>query len=230
MAKEGGQMWRWCAQWLCDLEVLPTNHKVMTTDATFQDLAYTLRDGVLLCQVAISLDEASLNSRTVNFRPQMAQFLCLQNIKLFLVACKNTFDLKGSDLFEAPMLYDFTDFAKVLQTLSALSQSPKVRAAKPHISSWSSIQKDLDDEDMEEKEEVIYKQLEAEADEDTYQEFYLRHRTVGGAGGVRLGTNGLGGGCSESGTMTRGHYGYVWGNNQDELDGEGARLAGTQSR
>ena len=43
--------WQSCAKWLCALDILPSNHKVMMPDATLRDLAYTLRDGVLLCNI-----------------------------------------------------------------------------------------------------------------------------------------------------------------------------------
>ena len=87
-AVETQEMWRFCANWLLQWEVIPKNHRVMTSDATFQDLAYTLRDGVLLCHIASTIDENSISPRSINHRPQMAQFLCLQNIRLFLTACK----------------------------------------------------------------------------------------------------------------------------------------------
>ena len=85
---ETKETWRSCANWLLPLEVIPKNHRVMTPDATFQDLAYTLRDGVILCHIASTIDESSINPRAINHRPQMAQFLCLQNIRHFLTACK----------------------------------------------------------------------------------------------------------------------------------------------
>ena len=53
MAKqvEEEHTWQSCAKWLCALDILPSNHKVMMPDATLRDLAYTLRDGVLLCNI-----------------------------------------------------------------------------------------------------------------------------------------------------------------------------------
>lgn len=175
-------MWQSCAKWLCALDVLPVNHKVMMPDATFQDLAYTLRDGVVLCHIASTLDETSIPSRLVNYRPQMAQVLCLKNIRLFLSACKKSFGLKDPDLFEPTMLYNFEDFAKVLSSLSELSKCPKVRSARPDIEPWPTASRAL----PEQEEEVIYKRLESQADEETYEEFYYNHH--GGS-----------------------NYGYVWG-------------------
>ncbi len=146
------ELWKQCAGWLCRLEVLPANHRITWPDATIQDLAYALRDGVLLCHVAAAIDAAAVDMKVVNQRPQMAQFLCLKNIRLkkpyllcllfydsqqkcpsfvsrhFLQACVVHFGLKETDLFQPSMLYDYTDFARVLHTLSKLSNSPKAKA------------------------------------------------------------------------------------------------------
>ena len=58
-------MWQRCADWLIRLSVLPANHVVVGSSGTLQDLAYTLRDGVVLCHVALALD------------PQVSQILTL---------------------------------------------------------------------------------------------------------------------------------------------------------
>ena len=50
------QLWQRCADWLIRLSVLPSNHVVVGSSGTLQDLAYTLRDGVVLCHVALALD------------------------------------------------------------------------------------------------------------------------------------------------------------------------------
>lgn len=69
-------------------------------DASINDFAYALRDGVLLCHVVHTIDQEALDIRLVNQRPQMAQFLCLKNIRIFLSACSLFFGIKDSDLFE----------------------------------------------------------------------------------------------------------------------------------
>lgn len=181
MCQDEGQAWRLCAKWLCQMELLPPNHRVMMPDAEIQDLAYTLRDGVILCHVALAIDELSLDAKAINHRPQMAQFLCLKNIRIFLTAASRAFDLKDADLFEPSMLYDFTGFAQVLRTLSVLSNNAKVRAAKPFVEPWSHREpletketvkrSSLTDDPTEE----LYKNLECEADEATYEEFYYKH-------------------------------------------------------
>ena len=126
-------LWKQCASWLCRLKVLPSSHRITWPDATCQHLAYTLRDGVVLCFVASALHPSSIEMKSVNLRPQMAQFLCLKNIKAFLKSCDKFFDLKDVDLFDPSMLYGCTDFGRVLNTLSKLSNCPKVKAARPDL-------------------------------------------------------------------------------------------------
>ncbi|KAK1885836.1 Proto-oncovav [Dissostichus eleginoides] len=103
------EMWRQCAMWLIECRVLPENHRV-----TWEG-AQALRDGVLLCQLLNNLMPQAVNLREINLRPQMSQFLCLKNIRMFLGVCQEKFDLKKSELFEAFDLFDVRDFAKRLQ-------------------------------------------------------------------------------------------------------------------
>ena len=63
----------------------------------------------------------------------MAQFLCLKNIRTFLSTCTSVFELKETDLFQASMLYDYTDFARVLHTLSRLSNCGKAKQSWPEL-------------------------------------------------------------------------------------------------
>ena len=93
-------LWKSCADWLCRLEVLPDNHRVLRSDASIHDLAYALRDGVLLCHVASTICPDAIDQRNVNQRPQLAQFLCLKNIRAFLAACRDGFHLAETDLFQ----------------------------------------------------------------------------------------------------------------------------------
>uniref|UniRef100_A0A9J7Y6Y9 Vav guanine nucleotide exchange factor 1 n=1 Tax=Cyprinus carpio carpio TaxID=630221 RepID=A0A9J7Y6Y9_CYPCA len=51
-------------------------------------------------------------------------FLCLKNIRTFLCACQEKFGMRKNELFEAFELFDVRDFAKVIDTLSILSQTP----------------------------------------------------------------------------------------------------------
>ncbi|CAD7683230.1 guanine nucleotide exchange factor VAV3 isoform 1-T1 [Lycaon pictus] len=116
--------WKQCAQWLIHCKVLPANHRVTWDSAQVFDLAQTLRDGVLLCQLLNNLRAHAINLKEINLRPQMSQFLCLKNIRTFLTACCETFGMRKSELFEAFDLFDVRDFGKVIETLSRLSRTP----------------------------------------------------------------------------------------------------------
>ncbi|XP_054835996.1 guanine nucleotide exchange factor VAV3 isoform X1 [Eublepharis macularius] len=115
--------WKQCAHWLIQCRVLPVNHRVTWDTAQVFDLAQTLRDGVLLCQLLNNLRPLAINLKEINLRPQMSQFLCLKNIRTFLTACYETFGMKKSELFEAFDLFDVRDFGKVIETLSKLSRT-----------------------------------------------------------------------------------------------------------
>uniref|UniRef100_A0A3Q1JGX0 Vav 3 guanine nucleotide exchange factor b n=1 Tax=Anabas testudineus TaxID=64144 RepID=A0A3Q1JGX0_ANATE len=107
------EYWRQCAMWLISCNVLPANHRVTADAAQVFDLAQTLRDGVLLCQLLNNLRPHTINLKEINLRPQMSQFLCLKNIRTFLISCSEVFGMKKSDLFEAFDLFDVRDFGKV---------------------------------------------------------------------------------------------------------------------
>ncbi|XP_034948388.1 protein vav [Chelonus insularis] len=119
--------WQECASWLTRCGALRADHKANWSTATAFDLAYTLRDGVLLCNLLNLIDPLCIDIKDVSQKPQMAQFLCLRNIKLFLTVCSSNFGLPDSDLFEPSVLFDLSNFHQVLCTLSALSHSPKFR-------------------------------------------------------------------------------------------------------
>ncbi|KAM9489180.1 guanine nucleotide exchange factor VAV3 [Clarias gariepinus] len=117
------EYWRQCAHWLIRCRVLPQTHRVTWDTARAFDLAQSLRDGVLLCQLLNNLRPQTINLKEINLRPQMSQFLCLKNIRTFLSACCEVFAMKKSELFEAFDLFDVRDFGKVIDTLSKLSNT-----------------------------------------------------------------------------------------------------------
>ncbi|XP_044728252.1 protein vav isoform X1 [Chrysoperla carnea] len=129
------ELWRECADWLTRCDVLRSDHKANWPEANIHDLAYTLRDGVLLCNLLKQLDPGCIDFRDVNQKPQMAQFLCLQNIKIFLQTCHDVFGIKEADLFDPSMLFDLTNFHRVLCTLAKLSTCPHVQ--KKNITGFS---------------------------------------------------------------------------------------------
>ncbi|XP_039745180.1 protein vav [Pararge aegeria] len=128
MATSGEDLWRECASWLTRCSLLRPDHKANWPTSTTHDLAYTLRDGVLLCSLLNVLQPGCIDMKDVNQRPQMAQFLCMRNIKVFLRACHEVFELRETDLFDPSMLFDLSNFHRVLCTLAKLSQSPKALA------------------------------------------------------------------------------------------------------
>ncbi|XP_017880659.1 protein vav isoform X2 [Ceratina calcarata] len=147
---DNGDSWHQCAKWLTRCGALREDHKANWPEARPFDLAYTLRDGVLLCNLLNILDPGCIDMKDVNQKPQMAQFLCLRNIKVFLSACSTTFGLPDSDLFEPSMLFDLSDFGRVLCTLSVLSTCPRLRRkgipgfSVGHGRSQEDIYKDLE--------------------------------------------------------------------------------------
>lgn len=66
-------VWRDCAGWLTQCGVLRPDHKANWPDASVSDLAYTLRDGVLLCNLLNTIEKGCLDLKDVNQKPQMAQ-------------------------------------------------------------------------------------------------------------------------------------------------------------
>ncbi|XP_035279629.1 guanine nucleotide exchange factor VAV3b isoform X1 [Anguilla anguilla] len=157
------EYWRQCALWLISCKVLPPNHRVTWETAQVFDLAQTLRDGVLLCQLLNNLRPKSINLKEINLRPQMSQFLCLKNIRTFLNACWEIFAMKKSELFEAFDLFDVRDFGKVMDTLSRLSHTEfaQQEGIRPFPTEES-----LEDEDIyNDLEDLIDKDLVDDEDE-----------------------------------------------------------------
>ncbi|XP_061098261.1 guanine nucleotide exchange factor VAV3b isoform X2 [Conger conger] len=159
------EYWRQCALWLISCKVLPPNHRVTWETAQVFDLAQTLRDGVLLCQLLNNLRPKSINLKEINLRPQMSQFLCLKNIRTFLNACWEIFGMKKNELFEAFDLFDVRDFGKVMDTLSRLSHTEFAQQAdiRPFPTEESlgdeDIYNDLEDlidKDLVDDEEELY--------------------------------------------------------------------------
>ncbi|XP_065082479.1 protein vav isoform X3 [Ochlerotatus camptorhynchus] len=148
-------LWRECAAWLTRCKIIPADHKANQPDSEIKTLAAILRDGVLLCNLVNFLDSSAFEIRDFNRKPQMAHFLCIQNIKLFLDICKTNFGLKESDLFEPTMLYDLTNFHRVLITLSKLSQTRKAQLVQNIVG----FNYQISQSDKSNSDEDIYKDL-----------------------------------------------------------------------
>ncbi|XP_071387484.1 guanine nucleotide exchange factor VAV3b [Centroberyx affinis] len=163
------EYWRQCALWLISCNVLPANHRVTADTAQVFDLAQTLRDGVLLCQLLNNLKPHTINLKEINLRPQMSQFLCLKNIRTFLASCCEVFGMKKSELFEAFDLFDVRDFGKVMDTLSKLSYTSIAQQGgfKPFPTEES-----LKDEDIYNNLEDLIDENAPEDEEDLYAAVY----------------------------------------------------------
>ncbi|XP_035527346.1 guanine nucleotide exchange factor VAV3-like isoform X2 [Morone saxatilis] len=172
------EYWRQCAMWLISCNVLPANHRVTADTAQVFDLAQTLRDGVLLCQLLNNLKPHTINLKEINLRPQMSQFLCLKNIRKFLMSCCEVFEMKKSDLFEAFDLFDVRDFGKVMDTLSKLSYTTTAQQGgfKPFPTEES-----LKDEDIYNNLEDMIDENAPEDEDDLYAAVYgLEEDNAGG--------------------------------------------------
>ncbi|XP_070774652.1 guanine nucleotide exchange factor VAV3-like [Enoplosus armatus] len=172
------EYWRQCAMWLISCNVLPANHRVTADTAQVFDLAQTLRDGVLLCQLLNNLRPHTINLKEINLRPQMSQFLCLKNIRTFLTSCYAVFGMKKSDLFEAFDLFDVRDFGKVMDTLSKLSYTAIAQQGgfKPFPTEES-----LKDEDIYNNLEDLIDENAPEDEDDLYAAVYgLEEEYAGG--------------------------------------------------
>jgi len=123
-------LWKECLVWLDKFKVIPNGHPVLGPGAGPHDLVLLLRDGVILCQLVHCLDPSSVDMTQVVYSSPEAEavsdFVCRNNIFLFLYAAVNNFELDADDhFFEPTALYQYKDIAKVLRTLSALSHSSK---------------------------------------------------------------------------------------------------------
>ncbi|KAM3860565.1 guanine nucleotide exchange factor VAV3 [Diretmus argenteus] len=163
------EYWRQCALWLINCKVLPANHRVTWDAAQVFDLAQTLRDGVLLCQLLNNLRPQAINLKEINLRPQMSQFLCLKNIRTFLASCSETFGMKKGELFEAFDLFDVRDFGKVMDTLSKLSHT--VLAQQTGIRPFPT-EESVEDEDIYNHLEDLMDENGVEDEEDLYDCVY----------------------------------------------------------
>ncbi|KAJ8278018.1 hypothetical protein GJAV_G00082880 [Gymnothorax javanicus] len=163
------EFWRQCALWLINCKVLPPTHRVTWESAQVFDLAQTLRDGVLLCQLLNNLRPQSINLKEINLRPQMSQFLCLKNIRTFLSACCEIFAMRRSELFEAFDLFDVRDFGKVMDTLSRLSHT--AIAQQTGIRPFPT-EESVEDEDIYNHLEDLIDENEVEDEEDLYDCVY----------------------------------------------------------
>lgn len=115
------ELWQQCIKWIKSTGVL-------SPDAEFDklsDFAFILRNGVLLCHLAIKLSPNCIYSHEILSQYQQSHFVCSKNIALFLKACRDHFSI--NEVFSEDDLLELQNFPAVLRLLSQLSRSQKSR-------------------------------------------------------------------------------------------------------
>lgn len=84
-APSGQEEWQMARSWLSSLGVLPEFHRASYPSASVFDLAQSLRDGVLLCQVANRLRPNSIPD--INMKPQMSP-VCMRFPAILYIYCQ----------------------------------------------------------------------------------------------------------------------------------------------
>lgn len=85
---DGDRDWVRCAYWLVHCQVLSPDHKAAQPTATMNDLAHTLRDGVVLCLLLNKLKPRSLDPKEYSQRPQSSQVgnvMCSQDSSIIIM-------------------------------------------------------------------------------------------------------------------------------------------------
>uniref|UniRef100_A0A0K0FCY2 Protein vav (inferred by orthology to a D. melanogaster protein) n=1 Tax=Strongyloides venezuelensis TaxID=75913 RepID=A0A0K0FCY2_STRVS len=157
------EIWRQAVEWLIACKVLEQHNTLTAAEAEAKDLAFALRDGVVLCNLAHKLYNRSLDYTKICKKTTMSQFYCIENIKLFLDACVRIFNMKPENLFEPEELYNFTNFSKVLSVLSQMSHSEICKRfnIEPFPRTYRCNSAFIHD-----NEEEVYRKLVDEADKD----------------------------------------------------------------
>ena len=97
--------WRNAQDWLFSTGMLPTKYRELL------EFALSLRDGVVLCEVANFLQPDAV--KRIADKPTI-QFMCMSNINMFLTACIQKFGFEPHELFTATELLETGNFNKVL--------------------------------------------------------------------------------------------------------------------
>lgn len=115
--------WKNARQWIISTGVESMDNRSIQFSEDLLEFAESLRDGVILCDIANMLKRNTItHSKKVN-NPVQHEFLCKRNIDMFLRACENTFHIDSKHLFTSSELYLVSNFKAVIATLSALSNT-----------------------------------------------------------------------------------------------------------
>ena len=65
--------WRECADWLTRCGILRSDHIANGAEAKARDLAVTLRDGVILCNLLNDIEPGCIDTKDVSQKPRLSQ-------------------------------------------------------------------------------------------------------------------------------------------------------------
>mmetsp|Transcript_2618 Transcript_2618/g.6039 ORF Transcript_2618/g.6039 Transcript_2618/m.6039 type:complete len:337 (-) Transcript_2618:82-1092(-) len=97
-----------------------------------EDIGDALKDGLALCELANKIAPGAV-AKTHKGTSKMKVFLELENIKLFLAACRSRFQLREHELFNATDLHQKRDLQAVLTTLQALARYVETLPQFKHV-------------------------------------------------------------------------------------------------
>ncbi|KAL3090558.1 hypothetical protein niasHS_005470 [Heterodera schachtii] len=154
-----GELWEQCLQWLRSAGVLDPREQFIR----LADFAALLRNGVLLCELALRLKPDSIDRHEILIQYQQSPFTCSKNIGLFLNACREHFGIEHQ-LFDEEDLYGLQNFGAVLRLLSQLSRTQTSRqlGLKP-FPEETTLPSVLDN--AEEEDNTIYSNLRDEVEQ-----------------------------------------------------------------
>ncbi|CAH8488948.1 unnamed protein product [Heterobilharzia americana] len=122
--------WRQCAEWLNRCQIIPQDHPALGPGGNAIHLVQALMDGVALCHLLSTLSNHELDIRSMkdfSHMPQNSQFLCFQNLRLFIQLCEKEFDIPKNLLFQPGDIYHAKNFGKAIALLSKLSYSRRAQ-------------------------------------------------------------------------------------------------------
>eukprot|EP00049_Salpingoeca_infusionum_P022809 m.8887 g.8887 ORF g.8887 m.8887 type:complete len:1061 (-) comp5406_c0_seq1:39-3221(-) len=106
-------LWMATSDWLVAAGILPSPSTGLLA------LAQELQDGTALCNLANRLYPGACSTTHQHPKPQ---FLCVENISSFLLACKTHFGVSEKNLFDPSDLYNGCQFNQVIDTLVLVSK------------------------------------------------------------------------------------------------------------
>ncbi|VDD82691.1 unnamed protein product [Mesocestoides corti] len=171
---------RQCAEWLNRCRIIPDDHPTLMPEGCGLQLVQTLMDGVAICNLLTTLTNGEVDPRKMKDfspRPQQSQFLCVQNIRLFINLCEEEFGIDRKYLIEPSDLYHAKNFGKVIELLSRLSRCP--RSQLSGIPDDMQVAAESNYADMEEEtNEIVYDTIVHGGGKTSTPELHCIHREL----------------------------------------------------